>query len=163
MVKNSIIAESFLILLFLFTNMFFKAAQRLHWVSKTTIIKCILLRLVRGTYANSAVLALYCRFGLSIGTLNRVIRVSTSQIFFWDWGWDWYLNLNLGRKELGIQPSCVRSPCIQSFSHEDISMHGLHGSNLKVTHCLIVKLLGCCNNRGDAFHMIVHCTVLTVK
>ena len=75
MVKNSIIAESFLILLFLFTNMFFKAAQRLHWVSKTTIIKCILLRLVRGTYANSAVLALYCRLGLSIGTLNRVIRV----------------------------------------------------------------------------------------
>ena len=70
MVKNSIIAESFLILLFLFTNMFFKAAQRLHWVSKTTIIKCILLRLVRGTYANSAVLALYCRFGLQIGILN---------------------------------------------------------------------------------------------
>ena len=36
--------------------------------------------------------------------LQNTKPLSRSQIFIWDW------DLNLGRKELGIQPSCVRSP-----------------------------------------------------
>jgi hypothetical protein len=34
--------------------------------------------------------------------------ISKSQIFIWEW------DLNLGRKELGIKPSCVRSPWFES-------------------------------------------------
>ena len=36
---------------------------------------------------------------------KKLVFISQSQTFIWDW------DLNLGHKELGIQPSCVRGPC----------------------------------------------------
>jgi hypothetical protein len=40
--------------------------------------------------------------------LQKTKPLSTYQIFIWDW------DLNLDYKELGIRPSCVRSPCTKA-------------------------------------------------
>ena len=40
--------------------------------------------------------------------------MSKSQIFILDW------DLNLGCKELGMQPSCVRSPCHTDLYHKSV-------------------------------------------
>ena len=50
--------------------------------------------------------------------------ISTSQIFIWDW------DLNLGRKEVGIQLSCVRSPCPLLFDFASKVRCGVRVLNL---------------------------------
>ena len=52
---------------------------------------------------------------------TKSLHISTSQIFIWDW------YLNLGRKELGIWPSCVRSPWLKLLSNLINSFTGSQG------------------------------------
>ena len=54
-------------------------------------------------------------FLIIISTKNQAFT-SKCKIFIWDW------NLNLGRKEFGIYPSCVCSPCPNTYSTWVISM-----------------------------------------
>ena len=65
-------------------------------------IKDILSRLISTHFGTESPLSMFSN-NLPIFLLKDKAFVSKFQIFIWDW--------DLGRKELGIQPSCVHSPC----------------------------------------------------